>query len=154
MADTAPACDWGRVWPSRSRTQGAALAGCKGNPEDAEPHGWRRWAERVAARPWLSAIAALIVLVVLALPIFQLELGQNDLSALPKSTTARQNYDQLTKGFGPGLSGPLLVTAKFKTAAEGQKVLPGLETPTAGRLDVEGVGTGVPGGAADALSRP
>jgi hypothetical protein len=24
------------VWPSRSRTQGAAFAGCKGKPEDAE----------------------------------------------------------------------------------------------------------------------
>jgi amidophosphoribosyltransferase len=34
------------------------------------------------------------------------------------------------------------------------EVLPGLETPTSGGLDVEGVSTGVAGGAADALSRP
>ena len=43
----------------------------------------------------------LAVLVVLAIPIFQLELGQNDLSALPKSTTARQNYDSLDQGLRP-----------------------------------------------------
>jgi hypothetical protein len=30
------ACDWGRVWSSRSRTQGAAFGGAKGKPEDAE----------------------------------------------------------------------------------------------------------------------
>ncbi|MEP7194860.1 MAG: amidophosphoribosyltransferase [Actinomycetota bacterium] len=34
------------------------------------------------------------------------------------------------------------------------EVLPGLETPTPAGFDVEGVGTGVPGGAVDALSRP
>ena len=33
------------------------------------------------------------------------------------------------------------------------EVLPGLETPTPGGLDIEGVGTGVAGGAADALLR-
>ncbi len=50
-----------------------------------------------------------LILVVLALPILQLELGQNDISALPKSTTARQTYDGLNKGFGPGFNGPLLI---------------------------------------------
>jgi amidophosphoribosyltransferase len=34
------------------------------------------------------------------------------------------------------------------------EVLPGLETPMPGGLDIEGVTTGVAGGAADALSRP
>src|SRR3954471_20198167 len=35
-------CDWGRAWPSRSRTQGAAFAGGKGKPEDAEMRSARR----------------------------------------------------------------------------------------------------------------
>ena len=73
----------------------------KTHPDDSEPHGWRRWAERVASMPWRSAIVALIVLVVLALPIFQLELGQNDISALPKDTTARQAYDRPRRGLRP-----------------------------------------------------
>jgi amidophosphoribosyltransferase len=34
------------------------------------------------------------------------------------------------------------------------EALPGLEAPTPGGLDIEGVGTGVAGGAADALTRP
>jgi len=111
----------------------------KGNPEDAEPHGWRRWAERVASRPWRSAIVALVVLVVLALPIFQLELGQNDISALPKDTTSRQAYESLNKGFGPGYNGPLLVASEFDSPAEAKQVLPGLQKAIGGVGDVAAV---------------
>ncbi len=111
----------------------------KGKPEDSEPHGWRRWAERVAGRPWRSAIVALIVLVVLALPIFQLELGQNDISALPKDTTSRQAYDSLNKGFGAGVNGPLLVASEFSSPAEAKQVLPGLQKAVGGSGDVEAV---------------
>jgi len=111
----------------------------KGGPEDSEPHGWRRWAERVASRPWRSAIVALVVLVVLALPIFQLELGQNDISALPKDTTSRQAYDSLNKGFGAGVNGPLLIASEFSSPTEAQQVLPGLEKAVSGAADVEAV---------------
>jgi RND superfamily putative drug exporter len=111
----------------------------KANPADAEPHGWRRWAERVAARPWLSAIAAFAVLVVLALPIFQLELGQNDISALPKDTTSRQAYESLTKGFGPGVNGPLLIASEFNSAKEADPTLKGLQKQIAGTADVAAV---------------
>ncbi|MET0305903.1 MAG: MMPL family transporter [Solirubrobacterales bacterium] len=115
------------------------VPGTSSNPDDHEPHGWRKWARAVAQRPWRSALAALAVLIVLALPIFQLELGQNDLSALPKSTTARQNYDSLTKGFGPGVNGPLLVTSRYKTAQEAKQVLPVLEKDVGAAGDVAAV---------------
>lgn len=36
MIDAMAACAWGRNWPSRSRTQGAAFGGAKGKPEDEE----------------------------------------------------------------------------------------------------------------------
>jgi RND superfamily putative drug exporter len=108
----------------------------KTHPDDAEPHGWRRWARGVAGRPWRSAIAALAVLVVLAIPLLQLELGQNDISALPKSTTARQAYDGLTRGFGPGVNGPLLVASEFESAGEAKTVLPVLEKKISAAPDV------------------
>ena len=95
-----------------------------------------RWARGVASRPWRSAVAALAVLIVLALPIFQLELGQNDISALPKSTTARQAYDGLTRGFGPGVNGPLLIASKFQDPAEAKQGLPGLQKQVAAAPDV------------------
>ena len=34
MLGFAAACAWGRAWPSRSRTQGAAFGGAKGKPEE------------------------------------------------------------------------------------------------------------------------
>ncbi|HWW66908.1 MAG TPA: MMPL family transporter [Solirubrobacterales bacterium] len=111
----------------------------KTHPDDRKPHGWLRWADGVAARPWRSAIAALIVLAVLALPIFQLELGQNDISALPKDTTSRQAYDSLNKGFGPGVNGPLLIASEFKSPAEAKQTLPGLEKQIGGTGDVAAV---------------
>jgi RND superfamily putative drug exporter len=115
------------------------VPGTSADPDDHEPHGWRKWARGVAQRPWRSALAALVVLVVLALPIFQLELGQNDLSALPKSTTARQNYDSLTKGFGPGVNGPLLIASEYKTPQEAKQVLPVLEKGVGAAGDVAAV---------------
>jgi putative drug exporter of the RND superfamily len=107
--------------------------------EAHRPRGWARWARGVAARPWRSAIAALAVLVVLALPIFQLELGQNDISASPKSTTARQAYDGLNSGFGPGVNGPLLIASEFGTPAEAKKALPALAKAVDSDPDVAGV---------------
>ncbi|HWC47551.1 MAG TPA: MMPL family transporter [Solirubrobacterales bacterium] len=112
----------------------------KTHPDDKEPHGWRRWAERVSDRPWTASIAALLVLVVLALPIFQLELGQNDISALPKETTSRQAYDSLNAGFGPGVNGPLLIASEFSSPAEAKQVLPKLEKAVGSTEDVKGAG--------------
>jgi RND superfamily putative drug exporter len=111
----------------------------KTHPDDKEPHGWRSWAERIVRVPWRSAIAALVVLAILALPIFQLQLGQNDISALPKETTSRQAYDGLNAGFGPGVNGPLLIASQFKTPEEAQKVLPGLQKSIGGAADVAAV---------------
>lgn len=79
------------------------------HPDDRKPHGWRRWAEGVARRPWRSTIASVAILALLAWPVLELELGQGDVSAEPESTTVRQAYDGLTKGFGVGTNGPLLV---------------------------------------------
>jgi RND superfamily putative drug exporter len=109
------------------------------SPATAEPHGWRRWAERVANAPWRSAIVAMVVLVVLALPIFQLELGQNDISALPKDTTSRQAYEGLNRGFGPGFNGPLLIASEFDSPQEAKQVLPGLQKEIGAAKDVYAV---------------
>ncbi len=111
----------------------------KTHPDDKKPHGWLRWADGVADRPWRSAIAALAVLVVLALPIFQLQLGQNDISALPKDTTSRQAYDGLNSGFGPGVNGPLLIASEFSSAEEAKALLPKVQKAVAETADVAGV---------------
>jgi putative drug exporter of the RND superfamily len=111
----------------------------KTHPDDKEPHGWRRWAEWVSVRPWSATVVALAILIVLALPVLQLQLGQNDISALPKETTSRQAYDSLNKGFGPGVNGPLLIASEFSSPAEAKQVLPKLQKAVKGAPDVAAV---------------
>ncbi len=88
------------------------------HPDDHEPHGWRRWAAGVVARPWRSLVAGLIVLVALAVPVLNLDLGSSDNGELGKDTTARQAYDLITKGFGPGQNGPLLISVSLDSKAK------------------------------------
>lgn len=85
-------------------------------PQAAKPlheHGWARWARGVAARPWPALLAALVLIGLLAWPATKLELGQSDTGQLPRDTTARQAYDLLSRGFGPGFNGPLLVAVEL-----------------------------------------
>jgi RND superfamily putative drug exporter len=55
---------------------------------------------------------------VLAVPLLDLTLGQSDNGAMPKSTQVRQSYDGLSKGFGAGTNGPLLVAVRFEKPAQ------------------------------------
>ena len=76
---------------------------------DDHSHGWARWAEGVARRPVPAVVFATLLLLIVALPVRNLHLGQEDDGALPKSTQTKQSYDLLTQGFGVGQNGPLLI---------------------------------------------
>jgi RND superfamily putative drug exporter len=72
---------------------------------------WYRWSRTVQRRPWLCGSAALLILVVLALPLFSMRLAFTDAGNDPTKLTTRQAYDLLAKGFGPGFNGPLVIAA-------------------------------------------
>jgi RND superfamily putative drug exporter len=90
----------------------------KTHPDDHQPHGWARWARGVVNRPWRSLVASVAFLLVLAVPVLDLELGASDNGELPKSTTARQAFDLMTEGFGPGANGPLLIGVELGSPAK------------------------------------
>jgi RND superfamily putative drug exporter len=69
------------------------------------------WGRRIVARPWLAAGLGTLVLVLLAAPFASLRLGQPDDGNDRASSTTRQAYDNLAKGFGPGFNGPLVLAA-------------------------------------------
>jgi RND superfamily putative drug exporter len=77
---------------------------------------WERWAAFVQRRPLLCGLSSLLVLLVLASPILALRLGATDAGTDAKSTTTRQAYDLLGKGFGPGSNGPMQIVAELPTA--------------------------------------
>jgi RND superfamily putative drug exporter len=82
-------------------------------PHDHRPHGWARWARFIGRIPVPAMLVAVAVLLVLAIPVLHLELGQQNNGQMPKSTTVRQAFDLLTKGFGSGANGPLLAAVDF-----------------------------------------
>src|SRR5215208_4979448 len=88
------------------------------HPDDHQPHGWARWARGVAARPWRSLVASVGILLVLSIPVLSLELGSSDSGELPKGTTAREAYDLIAEGFGPGANGPLLIGVDLPSKAK------------------------------------
>ena len=59
-----------------------------------------------------------VLLVVLAIPLLTLHLGQTDDGALPTDTQARQAYDRMSAGFGAGSNGPMLVAVDLSQAGE------------------------------------
>jgi uncharacterized membrane protein YdfJ with MMPL/SSD domain len=79
---------------------------------------WGAWARFVVRRPWLSVAVAVAILVPLTIPFLSLNLGQEDIGATPKSTTERQAYDMISRGFGVGYNGPLLVAVHLGTPAK------------------------------------
>jgi RND superfamily putative drug exporter len=87
-----------------SRRQRAELEASGPVPEQVTGR-WRSWANAIERRPVLPAALALAVVVVIGIPFLSLHLGIDDAGSDPSSTTTRQAYDLLAKGFGPGFSG-------------------------------------------------
>jgi RND superfamily putative drug exporter len=80
---------------------------------------WARWSRLVQRRPWPMLLAAAAVLLALSAPVLGMRLGFADAGNDARSTTSRQAYDLLAKGFGPGFNSPLIVVAGGGQAAAG-----------------------------------
>jgi RND superfamily putative drug exporter len=68
------------------------------------------------------AVASLIFLVVIAIPMFSIRLGVADQGNDPTSLTTRRAYDLLADGFGPGFNGPILLAADFTGSTNQESV--------------------------------
>lgn len=89
----------------------AAVATNAANPASPDlASGWGRLAGFVGRHPWPNLMASLLILAALAAPVLSLTLGQLDAGSFPAGKGSRQAYDLITRGFGPGANGPLLVT--------------------------------------------
>ncbi|MFF4255859.1 MMPL family transporter [Streptomyces sp. NPDC001663] len=107
---------------------------------DAEPGAtptgtWHRYAQRVERRPWQFLAAGVTTVVILAIPLFSIQLGHIGDGADPTSFTDRRAYDLMTDAFGPGSNGPLTVVIdqssvpsdqRSSLSAQAQKTLNGV----------------------------
>jgi RND superfamily putative drug exporter len=73
---------------------------------------WVRWSHVIQRHPWPALIIGLVILLVLAIPLFAMRFGLADDGNAPTTDTTRRAYDLLAEGFGPGFNGPLLLVAR------------------------------------------
>jgi putative drug exporter of the RND superfamily len=101
---------------------GGRINSLRVRPPHREEHArsglWAKWAAEIAKQPVVAGIAALAILIPLTIPLFSLTLGQQDTAALSTSTTARRAYDLISKYFGPGVNGPLIIAVKLGSPAK------------------------------------
>jgi RND superfamily putative drug exporter len=98
-------------------------------------HG-ERWARFVGRHRVPVLLAAVAGLAVLALPALQMELGlPNDSTAAPESTQHKA-YELVSRSFGEGANGPLLVVVDVSASANRQEALKQAATDIAKLPDV------------------
>jgi RND superfamily putative drug exporter len=86
--------------------------------EDVHHGMWATLARDIAKQPVVAGLVALAILIPLTIPLLSLTLGQQDTAALSKSTTARQAYDLMSKNFGAGSNGPLIIAISLGSPAQ------------------------------------
>ncbi|MDQ2911520.1 MAG: MMPL family transporter [Actinomycetota bacterium] len=101
-----------------------------------------RWAERLWRRPLLFGLAAVVVLVVLALPVLGLRTGMPSIKVVPSHDPSRVGYAQVQQAFGLGAPGALQVVAPAADVSAARSALEA--DPAIGRvLPVQSGGSGL-----------
>ncbi|MER7702661.1 MMPL family transporter [Kitasatospora sp. NPDC097605] len=100
---------------------------------------WHRYARRVEAHPWRYLVTGVVALVVLAIPLFSIQLGHIGDGADSTDFTDRRAYDLMSAAFGPGSNGPLTLVVDQSAVAAGDR--PAVQTSVQQAL------TGLPGAA-------
>ncbi len=95
---------------------------------DHENSAFARWGRMVSDRPWPWGVGAVLVLVILAIPLLSIRLGQLDAGTDPTSQTDRRAYDLVTEGFGPGANGPLSVVVELSGTPTDKQTVDDLTT--------------------------
>lgn len=81
-----------------------------------EGKGFARYGSALQRRPWLYGGIALLVMVILAIPMFSMRSGFPDAGGKAEGNVSRIAYDLTTKGFGAGANGPFLVVVEMPSA--------------------------------------
>lgn len=78
----------------------------------------RWWARTVTTRPWLVAVAVVVLLGLAAAPAADMRLGMPGGASASEGSPERHNADLTAQAFGTGANGPLLVTVERPAGTE------------------------------------
>ena len=102
---------------------------------------WYHFSRRISRRPWVYLAISTAILIVLAIPVFSIQLGVSDDGNRPTEYTSRRAYDLISNAFGPGVNGAL-----FAVVDNPQQRLSAAELQAAGQAlsQVDGVAAVLP----------
>ncbi len=89
-----------------------ARAGGQSLAESQEQGPASRWATLLVRRPWLAVTGVVVILGVSAVPALSMDLGMPTGKSDASTSTSRQGYDAITRGFGEGFNAPLVVVVR------------------------------------------
>lgn len=108
---------WAKAGMSGPASENTAQTTTAGGELHNDPK--RSWGKAVTRHPWLSVVAGVAVLGLMAVPAAELRLGLPDGSSELADSTAYQAYTQLGENFGEGINGPLIIVADLPEGLEG-----------------------------------
>jgi heme transporter len=97
----------------RSAAKRSAALHWSRRPETTQSRFWSRWIGEVMRRPWLSAVAASAVLLLMAVPALSMVLGNSLLRQFNSSHEIRAGVSAAAEALGPGALGPVQVLVTF-----------------------------------------
>jgi uncharacterized membrane protein YdfJ with MMPL/SSD domain len=103
-------------WTTAVKRRAAALAtrALRRRSGTGEADFWTRWTERVTRRPGRSAVAAAALMLALALPALDMQLGQGALHQLPPGDETRDGLELAAELAPPGRRGPIQEHVVFR----------------------------------------
>ncbi|HET9022887.1 MAG TPA: MMPL family transporter [Ornithinibacter sp.] len=117
---------------------------------DEEHGGW--YVRLVTRHPWLTVLAVVALIGVVAIPVTQVQLGLPDGGSEPTGSSAHTAYTTIAAEFGPGVNGPIVAVATLPDTAAPRtdaQVLDQQARIATDLRDVEGVRSVVPFGVSD-----
>ncbi|OBB96176.1 efflux RND transporter permease subunit [Mycobacterium sp. 852002-40037_SCH5390672] len=97
----------------RAAAKRSALLHWSRRPESTQSRFWNRWIGWVMRRPWMSALAASLVLLAMAAPAASMVLGNSLLRQFDSSHEIRAGVGAAAQALGPGALGPIRVLINF-----------------------------------------
>ena len=85
---------------------------------DIPPGFFRGWVRSVTRYPIVTIVAVVVALGIAAIPAAQLRLALPDSGSHAAGDPARVTYDLVSKHFGPGYNGPLIVTGSIVSSTD------------------------------------
>ncbi|AKN15504.1 hypothetical protein MHAE_18102 [Mycobacterium haemophilum DSM 44634] len=97
----------------RAAAKRSALLHWSRRPECTQSRFWNRWVGWVMHRPWISALAASTLLIIMAAPATSMVLGNSLLRQFDSSHEIRAGVSAAAQALGPGALGPVQVLITF-----------------------------------------